>query len=37
MDPPPGSTRRYVTLHDAVAEELAQRVIALHDQGKQWR
>jgi hypothetical protein len=28
---------RYVTLHDAVAEELAQRIIPLHDQDKQWR
>jgi hypothetical protein len=28
---------RYVTLHDAVAEELAQRIIALHDQNQQWR
>jgi tetratricopeptide (TPR) repeat protein len=28
---------RYVTLHDAVAEELAQRIIPLHDQDQQWR
>jgi hypothetical protein len=28
---------RYVTLHDAVAEELAQRIISLHDQNQQWR
>ena len=28
---------RYVTLHDAVAEELAQRVISLHDTDKRWR
>jgi tetratricopeptide (TPR) repeat protein len=28
---------RYVTLHDAVAEELAQRIIPLHDQNQQWR
>lgn len=28
---------RYVTLHDAVAEELAQRIIPLHDRDQQWR
>lgn len=28
---------RYVTLHDAVAEELALRIIPLHDQDQQWR
>ena len=28
---------RYVTLHDAVAEELAQRVIKLHDPDERWR
>lgn len=28
---------RYVTLHDAVAEELARRIIPLHDQDGQWR
>ena len=28
---------RYVTLHDAVAEELAQRVISLNDPDKRWR
>ncbi len=28
---------RYVTLHDAVAEELAHRIIPLHDQDQQWR
>ena len=28
---------RFVTLHDAVAEELAQRIIPLHDQSGQWR
>ncbi|HLX48037.1 MAG TPA: AAA family ATPase [Streptosporangiaceae bacterium] len=28
---------RLVTLHDGVAEELAQRIIPLHDQGGQWR
>ncbi|HEY5987784.1 MAG TPA: hypothetical protein VIV12_15625, partial [Streptosporangiaceae bacterium] len=33
----PRANRRYVTLHDAVAEELAQRIIQLHDQDKQWR
>ncbi len=31
------SNERYVTLHDAVAEELAQRIIPLHDQGREWR
>ena len=33
----PRANRRYVTLHDAVAEELAQRIIPLHDRGKRWR
>jgi tetratricopeptide (TPR) repeat protein len=33
----PRANRHYVTLHDAVAEELAQRIIPLHDQDKQWR
>lgn len=28
---------RYVTLHDAVAEELAQRVVSLHDSDQSWR
>jgi tetratricopeptide (TPR) repeat protein len=28
---------RYVTLHDALAEELAQRLIPLHDQDNAWR
>jgi hypothetical protein len=28
---------RYVTLHDAVAEELAQRIIPLHDSDHSWR
>jgi hypothetical protein len=28
---------RFVTLHDGLAEELAQRIIALHDQDGQWR
>lgn len=31
------SNGHYVTLHDAVAEELARRIIPLHDQGRQWR
>jgi hypothetical protein len=33
----PRANRRYVTLHDAVAEELALRLIPMHDQDKQWR
>ncbi len=33
----PRANHRYVTLHDAVAEELAQRIIPLHDQDQQWR
>jgi tetratricopeptide (TPR) repeat protein len=33
----PRANRRQVTLHDAVAEELARRIIPLHDQDKQWR
>ena len=28
---------RFITLHDAVAEELAERIIPLHDQDHQWR
>jgi tetratricopeptide (TPR) repeat protein len=28
---------RYVTLHDALAEELAERIIPLHDQDETWR
>jgi hypothetical protein len=28
---------RFVTLHDAVAEELAKRIIPLHDQDQHWR
>lgn len=28
---------RFITLHDAVAEELAQRIIPLHDQDQRWR
>jgi len=31
------ANRNYVTLHDAVAEELAQRVIDLHDADQRWR
>jgi len=33
----PRANRRYVTLHDAFAEELAQRLIPLHDQNESWR
>jgi tetratricopeptide (TPR) repeat protein len=33
----PRANRHYVTLHDAVAEELAQRIIPLHDQDQRWR
>jgi len=33
----PRANKSYVTLHDAVAEELAQRIIPLHDQDQQWR
>ncbi len=33
----PRVTGRYVTLHDAVAEELALRIIPVHDQDEQWR
>ena len=33
----PRSNGRYVTLHDAVAEEFAQRLFPLHDQDQQWR
>lgn len=33
----PRANRRYVTLHDALAEELAQRLIPLHDQDEAWR
>jgi tetratricopeptide (TPR) repeat protein len=33
----PRANDHYVTLHDAVAEELAQRVIPLHDRDQQWR
>jgi tetratricopeptide (TPR) repeat protein len=31
------ANKRYVTLHDAVAEELAQRIIPLHDRDQRWR
>lgn len=33
----PRGNGRYVTLHDAVAEEFAQRLFPLHDQDQQWR
>lgn len=33
----PRGNRQYVTLHDAVAEELAQRLFPLHDQDQRWR
>ena len=33
----PRGNRRYVTLHDAVAEEFAQRLLPLQDQHQQWR
>lgn len=33
----PRANARYVTLHDALAEELAQRLIPLHDQDGAWR
>jgi hypothetical protein len=33
----PRANGRYVTLHDAMAEELALRIIPVHDQGRQWR
>jgi tetratricopeptide (TPR) repeat protein len=33
----PRANRRYVTLHDALAEELAQRLIPLHDQDQAWQ
>ena len=34
----PRANRRYVTLHDAMAEELSKRVITLHDgENRQWR
>lgn len=33
----PRANRHFVTLHDAVAEELARRLIPMHDLNKQWR
>jgi tetratricopeptide (TPR) repeat protein len=33
----PRASGQYVTLHDAVAEELARRIIPLHDPSRQWR
>jgi tetratricopeptide (TPR) repeat protein len=33
----PRGNKRYVTLHDAVAEEFAQRLFPLQDQDEQWR
>lgn len=33
----PRSNRRYVTLHDALAEELAKRIIPTSDKSKDWR
>jgi tetratricopeptide (TPR) repeat protein len=33
----PRANSRYVTLHDAVAEALAEHIIPLHDQNQQWR
>lgn len=33
----PRANARYVTLHDALAEELAQRLVPLHDQDGSWR
>jgi AAA ATPase domain len=33
----PRANGRYLTLHDAVAEELAQRLFPLHDQDQRWR
>ncbi|KDN19892.1 ATP-binding protein [Amycolatopsis rifamycinica] len=33
----PRANERYVTLHDALAEEIAQRLIPLHDQDESWR
>lgn len=33
----PRANQRYVTLHDALAEELVQRLIPLHDQDEAWR
>ncbi|WP_372666409.1 ATP-binding protein [Amycolatopsis kentuckyensis] len=33
----PRANERYITLHDALAEELAHRLIPLHDQDESWR
>lgn len=33
----PRANGRYVTLHDAMAEELALRIMPVHDLGRQWR
>jgi tetratricopeptide (TPR) repeat protein len=33
----PRANGRYVTLHDAMAEELAHRIIPLHDQDRHWQ
>jgi tetratricopeptide (TPR) repeat protein len=33
----PRANRHYVTLHDAFAEELAKRIVPVHDQGRGWR
>ena len=33
----PRANSQYVTLHDALAEELAERLIPVHDADKQWR
>jgi hypothetical protein len=33
----PRGDRRYVTVHDALAEELSQRLFPLHDQDQRWR
>lgn len=33
----PRANRRYITLHDALAEELARRIIPLHDKEGAWR
>ncbi len=33
----PRADSRYVTLHDAVAEELGRRIIPVHDQDRRWR
>ena len=33
----PRANERYVTLHDALADELTRRLLPLHDQDQQWR